>query len=145
MKKLNKNGFTAYSLVIALAALAIVSAAIIPTFAGVVNKADENTYLQAKTAQQMVDIVAELDCADLLTWEGFEKVVADEIATINVLTEEAVETAVAKAIVKYNAAVANGTTLLTEDQVKLIIMYTLSTSFNGAQAESIYLNAVEAR
>ena len=142
MKKLNKNGFTAYSLVIALAALAIVSAAIIPTFAGVVNKADENTYLQAKTAQQMVDIVAELDCADLLTWEGFEKVVADEIATINVLTEEAVETAVAKAIVKYNAAVANGTTLLTEDQVKLIIMYTLSTSYNGSQAETIYLNAV---
>ena len=142
MKKLNKNGFTAYSLVIALAALAIVSAAIIPTFAGVVNKADENTYLQAKTAQQMVDIVAELDCADLLTWEGFEKVVADEIATINVLTEEAVETAIAKAIVKYNAAVANGTTLLTEDQVKLIIMYTLSTSYNGSQAETIYLNAV---
>ena len=142
MKKLNKNGFTAYSLVIALAALAIVSAAIIPTFAGVVNKADENTYLQAKTAQQMVDIVAELDCADLLTWEGFEKVVADEIATINVLTEEAVETAIAKAIVKYNAAVANGTTLLTEDQVKLIIMYTLSTSYTGNQAETIYLNAV---
>ena len=67
MKKLNKNGFTAYSLVIALAALAIVSAAIIPTFAGVVNKADENTYLQAKTAQQMVDApilrVAEIDIA----------------------------------------------------------------------------------
>ena len=142
MKKLNKNGFTAYSLVIALAALAIVSAAIIPTFAGVVNKADENTYLQAKTAQQMVDIVAELDCADLLTWEGFEKIVADEIATIDVLTEGAVETAIAQAIGKYNEAVTAGTTLLTEDQVKLIIMYTLSTSYNGSQAETIYLNAV---
>ena len=142
MKKLNKNGFTAYSLVIALAALAIVSAAIIPTFAGVVNKADENTYLQAKTAQQMVDIVAELDCADLLTWDLFEEKVATKIATIEVLTEEAVETAIASVIAEYNTAVANGTTLLTEDQVKLIIMYTLSTSYNGSQAETIYLNAV---
>ena len=144
MKKLNKNGFTAYSLVIALAALAIVSAAIIPTFAGVVNKADENTYLQAKTAQQMVDIVAELDC-DLLTWDEFEADVANDIAAIAVLTEAEVESVIANAISEYNTAVANGTTLLTEDQVKLIIMYTLSTSFNGAQAESIYLNAVEAR
>ena len=141
MKKLNKNGFTAYSLVIALAALAIVSAAIIPTFAGVVNKADENTYLQAKTAQQMVDIVAELDC-DLLTWDEFEADVATKIAAIEVLTEAEVESVIANAINEYNKAVANGTTLLTEDQVKLIIMYTLSTSFNGNQAETIYLNAV---
>ena len=141
MKKLNKNGFTAYSLVIALAALAIVSAAIIPTFAGVVNKADENTYLQAKTAQQMVDIVAELDC-DLLTWDEFEADVANDIAAIAVLTEAEVESVIANAINEYNTAVANGTTLLTEDQVKLIIMYTLSTSFNGNQAETIYLNAV---
>ena len=141
MKKLNKNGFTAYSLVIALAALAIVSAAIIPTFAGVVNKADENTYLQAKTAQQMVEIVAELDC-DLLTWDEFEADVANDIAAIAVLTEAEVESVIANAINEYNAAVAAGTTLLTEDQVKLIIMYTLSTSFNGNQAETIYLNAV---
>ena len=141
MKKLNKNGFTAYSLVIALAALAIVSAAIIPTFAGVVNKADENTYLQAKTAQQMVDIVAELDC-DLLTWDEFEADVANDIAAIAVLTEAEVESVIANAINEYNKAVANGTTLLTEDQVKLIIMYTLSTSYNGNQAETIYLNAV---
>ena len=141
MKKLNKNGFTAYSLVIALAALAIVSAAIIPTFAGVVNKADENTYLQAKTAQQMVEIVAELDC-DLLTWDEFEADVANDIAAIAVLTEAEVESVIANAINEYNAAVAAGTTLLTEDQVKLIIMYTLSTSYNGNQAETIYLNAV---
>ena len=141
MKKLNKNGFTAYSLVIALAALAIVSAAIIPTFAGVVNKADENTYLQAKTAQQMVDIVAELDC-DLLTWDEFEADVANDIAAIAVLTEAEVESVIANAINEYNKAVAAGATLLTEDQVKLIIMYTLSTSFNGNQAETIYLNAV---
>ena len=141
MKKLNKNGFTAYSLVIALAALAIVSAAIIPTFAGVVNKADENTYLQAKTAQQMVDIVAELDC-DLLTWDEFEADVANDIAAIAVLTDAEVESVIANAINEYNAAVPAGTTLLTEDQVKLIIMYTLSTSYNGSQAETIYLNAV---
>ena len=144
MKKLNKNGFTIYSLVIAIAALAIVSAVIIPTFAGVVNKADENNYCQAKTAQQMVDIVAELDVDGLLTWEKFENDVIEAVSGITELTAENVEAALANPLNTYFAAVNNGTTLLTEDQVKMIILHTLSESFKDAQVETIYLNVANA-
>ena len=144
MKKLNKNGFTIYSLVIAIAALAIVSAVIIPTFAGVVNKADENNYCQAKTAQQMVDIVAELDVDNLLTWDAFETSVVNAVSGITVLTSENVESVLADPLNEYFKAVNAGTTLLTEDQVKLIILHTLSESFKDAQVETIYLNVANA-
>ena len=144
MKKLNKNGFTIYSLVIAIAALAIVSAVIIPTFAGVVNKADENNYCQAKTAQQMVDIVAELDVDNLLTWDAFETSVVNAVSGITVFTSENVESALAEPLNEYFKAVNAGTTLLTEDQVKLIILHTLSESFKDAQVETIYLNVANA-
>jgi type II secretory pathway pseudopilin PulG len=144
MKKLNKNGFTVYSLVIAIAALAIISAVIIPTFAGVVNKANENNYVQAKTAQQMVDMVAELDNEELLTWEKFEEEVAKSIGAINVLTDEAVQNALVISLNEYFRAVNNDNTLLTEEQVKLIIVHTLSTSIKDAQAESVFYNAIAA-
>ena len=144
MKKLNKNGFTVYSLVIAMAALAIISAVIIPTFAGVVNKANENNYVQAKTAQQMVDMVAELDNEDLLTWEVFEAEVAKSIGAINVLTDEAVQNALVISLEEYFRAVSEDNTLLTEEQVKLIIVHTLSTSIEDAQAETVFYNAIAA-
>ena len=144
MKKLNKNGFTVYSLVIAIAALAVLSAVIIPTFVGVVNKANENNYIQAKTAQQMVDMVAELDNEDLLTWEKFEAEVAKSIGAINVLTDEAVQNALVVNLNDYFRAVSEDNTLLTEEQVKLIIVHTLSTSIKDAQAESVFYNAIAA-
>ncbi len=144
MKKLNKNGFTVYSLVIAIAALAIISAAIIPTFASVVNKANENNYVQAKTAQQMVDMVAELDNEELLTWEKFEAEVAKSIGAINVLTDEAVQNALVISLNDYFKAVRDDNTLLTEEQVKLIIIHTLSSSIKDAQAETVFYNAIAA-
>ena len=144
MKKLNKNGFTVYSLVIAIAALAIISAAIIPTFASVVNKANENNYVQAKTAQQMVDMVAELDNEELLTWEKFEAEVAKSIGAINVLTDDAVQNALVISLNDYFKAVREDNTLLTEEQVKLIIIHTLSSSIKDAQAETVFYNAIAA-
>ena len=144
MKKLNKNGFTVYSLVIAIAALAVLSAVIIPTFVGVVNKANENNYIQAKTAQQMVDMVAELDNESLLTWEGFEGILATEIANVNMRSDDAVKNAIVLSLNKYLEAANSGNTLLTEDQVKLIIVYNLSNNIKDAQAEAVFTNAIEA-
>ena len=144
MKKLNKNGFTVYSLVIAIAALAVLSAVIIPTFVGVVNKANENNYIQAKTAQQMVDMVAELDNESLLTWEGFEGILATEIAKVNMRSDDAVKNALVLSLNKYLEAANSGNTLLTEDQVKLIIVYNLSNNIKDAQAEAVFTNAIEA-
>jgi type II secretory pathway pseudopilin PulG len=144
MKKLNKNGFTVYSLVIAIAALAVLSAVIIPTFVGVVNKANENNYIQAKTAQQMVDMVAELDNESLLTWEGFEGILATEIAKVNMRSDDAVKNAIVLSLNRYLEAANSGNTLLTEDQVKLIIVYNLSNNIKDAQAEAVFTNAIEA-
>lgn len=50
MKKLNKKGFTIVELVIVIAVIAILAAVMIPTFIGIVDKANESAALQeAKT------------------------------------------------------------------------------------------------
>ena len=62
MKKLNKKGFTIVELVIVIAVIAILAAVLIPTFSGVVKKANASAALQeAKNAYTV--IVAE-DIAD---------------------------------------------------------------------------------
>ena len=46
MKKLNKKGFTIVELVIVIAVIAILAAVLIPTFSGVVEKANQSAALQ---------------------------------------------------------------------------------------------------
>ena len=46
MKKNNKKGFTIVELVIVIAVIAILAAVLIPTFTGVVEKAEENKAMQ---------------------------------------------------------------------------------------------------
>lgn len=51
MKRLNKKGFTIVELIIVLAIIAVLATVLIPTFAGVVNRANESAaMLQAETA-----------------------------------------------------------------------------------------------
>ena len=47
MKRLNKKGFTIVELVIVIAVIGILAGVLIPTFAGMVEKADESAALQA--------------------------------------------------------------------------------------------------
>lgn len=49
MKKLNKKGFTIVELVIVIAVIAILAAVMIPTFSGIVNRANESAALQEAT------------------------------------------------------------------------------------------------
>ena len=49
MKKTNKKGFTIVELVIVIAVIAILSAVLIPTFAGITNKAKESAAIQQTT------------------------------------------------------------------------------------------------
>ena len=46
MKKMNKKGFTIVELVIVIAVIAILAAVMIPTFSGIVNKAQKSAALQ---------------------------------------------------------------------------------------------------
>ena len=54
MKKLNKKGFTIVELVIVIAVIAILAGVLIPTFASVVDKANESKAMQeAKNAYEL--------------------------------------------------------------------------------------------
>ena len=50
MKKMNKKGFTIVELVIVIAVIAILAAVMIPTFSGIVTKAQQSAALQQLTA-----------------------------------------------------------------------------------------------
>lgn len=49
MKKMNKKGFTIVELVVVIAVIAILAAVMIPTFSGIVEKANESAALQEAT------------------------------------------------------------------------------------------------
>ena len=50
MKKMNKKGFTIVELVIVIAVIAILAAVMIPTFSGIVGKAQDSAALQKASA-----------------------------------------------------------------------------------------------
>ena len=62
MKKLNKKGFTIVELVIVIAVIAILAAVMIPTFSGIVEKANKSA-VQQKAAAVYKEVYA-LDLAD---------------------------------------------------------------------------------
>ena len=60
MKRNNKKGFTIVELVIVIAVIAILAGVLIPTFAGIVEKANKNAALQEARAI-MTNYVASID------------------------------------------------------------------------------------
>ncbi len=60
MKKLNKKGFTIVELVIVIAVIAILAAVLIPTFSGVVDKANKSAALQ-EARNTLTEYVVSLD------------------------------------------------------------------------------------
>ena len=62
MKKLNKKGFTIVELVIVIAVIAILAAVMIPTFSGIITKANQSTVQQ--TAAALYKEAYALDLAD---------------------------------------------------------------------------------
>ena len=73
MKKMNKKGFTIVELVIVIAVIAILAAVMIPTFSGIVDKANRSAALQEakNTLTQYVVDNAEKDVAsDLIIKSG---------------------------------------------------------------------------
>ena len=62
MKKMNKKGFTIVELVIVIAVIAILAAVMIPTFGGIIEKANKSSVQQ--TAQSLYKQALALDLAD---------------------------------------------------------------------------------
>lgn len=61
MKKMNKKGFTIVELSIVIAVIAILSAVMIPTFSGIVNKSKESAALQRATTAYHIALGADED------------------------------------------------------------------------------------
>ena len=57
MKKLNKKGFTIVELVIVIAVIAILAAVMIPTFGGIIDKANESAALQEADVAYTEDLI----------------------------------------------------------------------------------------
>jgi type IV pilus assembly protein PilA len=62
MKKMNKKGFTIVELVIVIAVIAILAAVLIPTFSGVIEKANQSAAMQ--NAASLFKEALALDLAD---------------------------------------------------------------------------------
>ena len=66
MKKLNKKGFTIVELVIVIAVIAILAGVLIPTFSGIVNKAQDSVALQ-EARNAYTEYLAEVDAQPATT------------------------------------------------------------------------------
>ena len=81
MKKMNKKGFTIVELVIVIAVIAILAAVMIPTFGGIIKKANQSSVQQ--TAASLYKQAIALDLADGVQ-DGKEKVGATETAITSI-------------------------------------------------------------
>ena len=74
MKKMNKKGFTIVELSIVIAVVAILSAVLIPTFSGIVNKAKDSAALQNAKNAYTEYISTEIDYAEDETTDGLNMI-----------------------------------------------------------------------
>ena len=80
MKKSDKKGFTIVELIVVVATLAILAAVLIPTFAGIIKKANDSAYQQERTNQMIQDAVEKIEKGDkYMSWEDLEEAIAEAL------------------------------------------------------------------
>ena len=102
MKKNNRKGFTIVELVIVIAVIAILAGVLIPTFAGVTNKAKES-----KALQEANNVYKEV-LADVMS-DGVLDETSKESGIYTFTFTDGVLTAVTRSDNAYTYTVANGT------------------------------------
>lgn len=152
MKNMKNKGFTIVELVIVIAIVAVLAAVLIPSFASLIQKANDSAYLQDRTNQQISDLAEKVENQEFLTWEDFEAELAKQIASIQIpegastddveKATEATKTAIVNAVTQFEQAVKNNNTSLTEAQVKTIIEKALENSLTTAQVQGIVDSAI---
>ena len=80
MKKMNRKGFTIVELVIVIAVIAILAAVMIPTFSGIVDKANESAVQQEAAALYKEAYALDLSDGKL---DGYDGVKDAQDATVN--------------------------------------------------------------
>ncbi len=133
MKKINKKGFTIVELVIVIAVIAILAAVLIPTFSGVVEKANQSSAMQAAKNAYTEYLVEETSNVttkhDLIidTGKYYATVTNNQFDSASITKDDAVGTATLTPITNGSASnntfkingghydkVANGTTIPSE-------------------------------
>ncbi len=103
MKRMNKKGFTIVELVIVIAVIAILAAVLIPTFSGIIEKAQESAAIQEAAA--LYKEAYALDLADG-TLDGQE----GSTAITTVAGETVTYTVISNAFEKFEFTADNGYT-----------------------------------
>ena len=113
MKNMNKKGFTIVELVIVIAVIAILAAVLIPTFAGIVEKANESAALQEATNTYKALLTEKTVVAPMTDDDGTD----DVKFTVNGSTNELAEIDVDEYIVVdgYTYSVTDGALALIEN------------------------------
>ena len=138
MKNRNKKGFTIMELVIVIAIVAVLAAVLIPTFAGLIKKANNSAYEQERTNQLINDAVEKIDNTNWLSFEDFEKALAEGLAKAGISQEDAIKAA----LEEYTAKNIGSNSGLTESQIRTIIERSLSGQLTKTQVESIIRSAL---
>ncbi len=133
----NKKGFTLVELVIVIAVIAILAGVMIAVFANVVNDAKESAKeqeaKQAELQQKMEDIAKKLENPEWLSWEDFEKELAEKLSEQNTVTAETI-TSVVEQYLKESGMENTG---ITEEQMIDILDRALSGQLTKEQVEAI--------
>lgn len=111
MRNSKKKGFTIVELVIVIAVISILSAVLIPTFAGLVNKANE-TALQENLTNAYTTYAASFEASDNELYSKEEVVFVDFNGTLTVETNGTVSGLDAEGVKIYKL---NATTLVYEE------------------------------
>ena len=133
IKRNSKKAFTTVELVIIIAVIAILAAVLIPTFAGIIRKANDSTYLQDRTNQTIIDVDEEIEDPDYISWKDFEAILAAEIIKVENVEKSTLQAAVTNAV----NALEGKKTGLTDKQLEAIIERTLKGELTTAMVKPI--------
>ncbi len=131
MKKSNKKGFTIVELVVVIAIIAVLAAVLIPTFASLINKANESAYQQERTNQMIQDAVEKIDKGEgYMSWEDLEKAIAEALKNQNPGSDDLADKIIA--IIK-----DKDSTGMTNEQLTAILEAIANKKFSDTQVKVI--------
>lgn len=142
-----EKAFTLIELLVVIAIVAVLSVVGIVGYNGFIKKAEDSVYLQEKTQQQIADLAERVDNLDLLTWDDVEDRIEEGINSAKTATPVATEINYdyVKALIN-NAVNGINNSLLTREQIELIVLHSLkdvNTGLTEDQIKEIVGEAIE--
>ena len=132
MKKLNKKGFTMVELIIVIVIIGVLAAVLIPTFGGIIRKANDSAYQQDRTNQMIQDAIEKIDQGKVyMSWEDLEEAIAKALA------EKGDDDDLADKIIAIIGGLGKTSTGLTDEQLTKILDAIANKKFSDTQVKVI--------